>query len=139
VGIKSVDDKGLSDSEIEKYQYVKDNEIQNNLEVPETSGQYNFRGFVLLWKLNLDENKIDLEIKGRTTGTSYGTGLLDKNNNVAQFSFRSGTSMSMTFFNITVSADFNIKELNFDGSERTRHEGHWLPRVEYEKVVVTTW
>lgn len=139
MGIKSVDEKGLSDSEIESYQYVEDIEIQNNLEVSEASGQYNFRGFVLLWKLNLHENKVDLEIKGRTSGQSYGKGLLGKSNNVVRFSFRAGSSSSMTFFGITVSADFNRKELSFDGSERTRHEGRWLPRVEYESVVVTTW
>ena len=86
MGIKSVDEKGLSDSEIENYQYVKDIETQNYLEVSEASGQYNFRGFILLWKLDLHENKVDLEIKGRTTGQSYGKGLLDKSNNVIRFS-----------------------------------------------------
>jgi hypothetical protein len=139
MGIKLVDDKDLTDSEIEKYQYVEGSESQNNPELSETSGQHNFSGFVLLWSLNLDQNKIDLEIKGRRTGQSYGKESLDKNKNVAHFSFRSGSSMSMTFFHIEVSADFDRKELKFDGYERTRAGGRMLPRREYESVVLTTW
>jgi hypothetical protein len=139
MGIKLVDDKDLSDSEIEKYQHVEGIESQDNPELSETSGQHNFSGFVLLWSLNLDQNKIDLEIKGRQTGKSYGKELLDKSNNVAHFSFRSGTSESMTFFYIQVSADFDRKELKFDGYERTRGRGRMLPRREYESVVLITW
>jgi hypothetical protein len=136
--IKSADEKGLSDSEIENYQYVKDIETQNNLGVSETSGQYNFSSFVLLWRLDLHDNKIDLEIKGRRTGRSYAKGLLDKNNNNVRFSFSNGTWESMSFFAIDVSADFSRNELIFDGSERTRNMGRWS-RLEYERVVVTTW
>ena len=53
MGIKSIDEVGLSDSEIENYQFVEKNESQNSVELSEPSGQYNFSGFILSWQLNL--------------------------------------------------------------------------------------
>jgi hypothetical protein len=93
----------------------------------------------LYWSINLSSDTIQLEIRGQITGTSYGKETLDKNNTSAHFSFRTGTSMSMLFVNVTVDGNFDKHTLQFSGSERRRHEGRWEPTRYYDKIILSTW
>jgi hypothetical protein len=140
MSIRSIQEGDLSDSQIEDYQYVDEIDKDFIFEQVNPSGQYNFSGALYLyWSINLSSDNIELEIRGQISGTSYGKETLDRNNTSAHFSFRTGTSRSMLFVNVTVDGNFDKRILEFSGSERRRHEGSMGPTRYYDKVILSTW